>query len=116
MFKMKRLWHPLAWSQNMITPLEILTVLIFVHMVYFHFLPIYPPAGWTQTCEWFFSGAIAGSIGIIWITRAIYVGSGVAATVTTLGGVIITFGGAAMIGVAVAYAIEEIRKGSEYLM
>lgn len=100
----------------MIAPLEILTLLILVHMVYFQFLPIHPAdGGWTQTCEWFFSGAAAGVIGLIWIVRGVYVGVGVAATATTLGGVSIIFGGAAMIEIAGAYAIEEIRKVSEDL-
>lgn len=78
----------------MIAPIEILTLLILVHMVYFQFLPIHPAdGGWTQTCEWFFSGAVAGSIGLTWIARAVCVGVGGAATATTLGGVIIIFGG-----------------------
>jgi len=78
----------------MIAPLEILTLLILVHMVYFQFLPIHPAdGGWTQTCEWFSSGAAAGVIGLIWIVGVGYVGVGVAATATTLGGVIIIFGG-----------------------
>lgn len=120
MFLIKRLWTrlatPLPLSQNMISPLEILTILILVHMVYFQFLPIHPAdGGWTRTCEWFSSGAGVGSIGLIWIARAVYVGVGVAATATIVGGVIIAFAGGAMIGIAIVYVIREITKESPVL-
>ena len=109
MFSIKRLWTPLALSQHMISPLEIIMILMIGFMAYSSPLPIPPTeGGWSELVEWFACGSALGSIGLILIARGVYVGVGIAATAATVGGATIALAGAAMIGIAVIYAIAEI--------
>lgn len=113
MFLIKKLWTslvtPLALSRNMISPLEILVILMIGFTVYSSLLPITPTkGGWSVSLEWFASGSGLGVFGFILLARGLGVGVGIAKKATTVGGVIITFAGAAMIGIAVVYVIWEI--------
>ncbi len=116
MFLIKRFLTPLALSRNMISPLEMLVLLMLGFRVYSSLLPINPTEGsWSVSLEWFCCGSSLTVFGFILIARSVDVGVGIAATATTVGGAIITFAGTAMIGIAVVYVIGEITKAPPVL-
>ena len=113
MFLIKRFWTslttPLALSKNMISPIEIFVILLIGLTVCSSLLPITPTkGGWSVSLEWFAGGSALAVFGLVLIVRGLSIGVGIAAKATTVGGALIAFAGAAMIGIAVVYVIWEI--------
>lgn len=110
---LKKFWQPLEWSQETLSPLGILSLLMMGIMVFYFLLPISPAdAGWTEAVVFVASGAIAIGQGVAMIAGGVAAAGAVVVSAPIVGGAVVVAGGAALVGIGVAYAVEEITKDS----
>lgn len=110
----RRLWQPLEWSQNSISPLGILSLLMICFMVFNFLLPInFAEAGWKEAVGWGLTGLIAIGQGVGMIGSGIAAAGAVVASAPIIGGAVVVAAGVGLVCIGVVCAIEAIAEDKE---
>lgn len=110
----RRLWQPLEWSQNTISPLGILSLLMICFMVFNFLVPInFAEAGWKEAVGWGLTGLVAIGQGAGMIAGGIATAGAVVASAPIIGGAVVVAAGVGLVGIGVVCAIEAIVEDKE---